>query len=107
MAIRLGFWRLHGDDFDLDERIFGQAGNFDGGAGGRGDAFGRKVLPVNGIHGDEVIHVLDEDCGLDDVDEVDAGFIQDGLDVLHDLSSLFGYAARNEIACLWINRNLA
>src|SRR6202046_1177428 len=61
-----------GDALDFYEGVLGEAGDLDGGAGGRGDAFGGEVLGVEGVHSGEVGHVFEEDGGLDDVGEVEA-----------------------------------
>ncbi len=94
-----------GDALDFYEGVFGEAGDLDGGAGGRGDAFGGEVFGVEGVHGGEVGHVLEEDGGFDDVGEVQAGGGEDGLEVLEDAGGL-GFDAAGDEARRWLGRGL-
>lgn len=43
---------------------------------------------INLVDGDKVVHVLDEDCGLDDTVQGGAGSLENLTKVLHDLMSL-------------------
>ena len=54
----LDFRSDFGDDVDFYQDVHGQAGGLDGGARGRGYAFGCEVARVHGIHGGEIVHVL-------------------------------------------------
>jgi hypothetical protein len=87
-----------GDDFDFDEGVLGEAGDFDGGAGRCDGAFGRKVLSVDGVHGGKVVHVLKKDDGFYDVGEVGSRGREDGLDVFEDTGGLIGDGSGDELA---------
>src|SRR5882762_5826386 len=102
-----GLGGLLRDHFDLDESVFGESGHGYGGAGGGYDAFGGKVFGVDLVHGGEVGHVLEEDGGLYDVNEVEAGFAEDGFEVFEHAGGLFGDAAGDEHAGGRVQSDLA
>ena len=86
---------LVGDEshqINLNQHVLGQARDFDGGAGrGRG-ARGGKMLGVDGVHGGEVVEVLEEDGGFDDLGEAAAGGFENGFEVGEDLRGLLSDA---------------
>lgn len=85
------------DDFDFDQRIARQARDGDGRAGRSGDAFRGQVLCVDGVHGGEVLHIFEEDDGLDDAGEIAAGGDEDGFDVFEDPRGLIGDGAGDDL----------
>ena len=95
-----------GNDLDLDQNILGQAGHFHGAAGGRESALGSHVLPIDGIHGGEVVHVAEIHGGLHDLSEARAALFEDGLQVLQNTGGLLGDAATDHLLGGRIERNL-
>ena len=74
-----------GDALDLNERVLGEAGDFDRAA--RRIVTG-KERGVNAVHGSEVVHVAQENGGFDDVFHGCAGSLEDGLAVFERLAGL-------------------
>ena len=95
------------DQFDFDQNIFGEAGDFDGGAGRGWGAGGGQMLGVDGVHGREVVEVFEEDGGFDDLGEAAAGGFEDGFEVGEDLRGLLIDAAWNDLLCFGMERDLA
>ena len=83
---------LHGDDVDFDESVFWEACDFDGRTNGRDDAFGREIAGVDLVHSSEVADVFEVDGGFDDVGHVEAGFGEDGDEVVEDAGGLGFYS---------------
>ena len=93
-----------GNNVDFDEHVLGEAGDLDGGAGGRGVG---EVAAVDLIHGGEVGHVLEEDGGFDDLSERAAGGLEDCGEVLQDAFGLDSDVARNDLLGSGIEGDLA
>ena len=105
--VGLGRGLEFGDDFDLDQGVLGEGGDGDGGAGRGWYAFGCEILGVDGVHGGEVAHVLEEDSGFDDVDEVHACLLEDGFEAFAGAGGLLGDAAGDHLAGDGIECDLA
>ena len=69
--------RYESYEVNFDKYVFGQAGDFDGGAGWRLGAGAGEVFGVDGIHGGEVVEVFEEDGGFDDLGEAASGGFED------------------------------
>ena len=82
-----------GDALDFDEGVFGEG--FDGHGAAGGEGFG-KVLGVDFVHRGEVAHVGEEDGGLHDVGEAEAGGFEDGGGIFDGLFRLLLDAAFGE-----------
>ena len=94
---------LHRNHADLDVDGFGQ-GRYLNGFSCREIA--GKVLAINFVDLAELVHVGDEDGGLDHVVEAHAGFSQDGFQVLHHLVGFVLDVAVFQVAGLRVNANL-
>ncbi len=66
-----------------------------------------QIAGVDGVHGGEVVHVLQKDHGLDHAGEVGAGGGKHGFQVLEDPGGLLDDAARDDLAGGGIERDLA
>ena len=97
----------HGDAFDFDEGVFREAGYLDGGTGGWHVAFWGEVAGVDLVHGGEVVHVLEEDGGLENVGEREVDGVEDGAEVFADALGLLGDAAFDEVAGGGVDGDLA
>src|SRR5688572_11256936 len=82
-------------NFDLDQRSFGQPCHGDGAA--RGWVF-RKELGINAVHLCEIVHVLEEYRGLDDIGNARPGCLENILQVLQGLARLAFDIVRNKLA---------
>ena len=90
----------------FDEYIFWQARDFNGGTRRQPDAFRRKIFCVDGIHRGEIIEVFEEDGCLDDALEGASAGVENGFEVLEDLSGLLDYSAGDYLLRLRIERDL-
>jgi len=72
----------HVDSLDLDQDVLWQPGGLDAASGGLGLA---KELGVDLVDGRKVVHVLDEDGGLEDVGDGRVGRGEEVGDVGEDL----------------------
>lgn len=94
-----------GDQFDLDEYIPGQPGDFDRGPGRR-----RSVLADVGtvylVHGCKVVEIFEEDGGLDYAVKTAARGIEDGFQIFEHTGRLFDDAAGDDLLGERIEGNL-
>ena len=74
------------------------AGRFDG----TGEGAGIEV-----VHDREITHVQEEYFGLNDVGDIRAGGVEDGLEVGQYLFGLLGDGVANDLSGLWVKRDLA
>ena len=92
------------DSFDFHQGVLGQAGHLYGAAGG---GLAGEEGSVDLVHGGEVVHILEEYGGLDDILHPPAGLGQDGLDVFQGLAGLAGDAALGERAGGYVDGQLS
>ena len=78
-----------GDNFDFDEQIARQAGDFNRGARGKGFAVGSEVGRVDRIHRREIVHVLEKDCSLDHLAKTAAAGLENSLEIIEGSRRLF------------------
>ena len=65
-----------------------------------------EELSINLVHGCEIVHAVQINCGLNHVRKVGTCCLQDVLGVGEALASLLLDATLNEITCCWVDRNL-
>ena len=95
---------LWSDDFNLDGCAARQGGDLHGGAGGE---IAGEMLRIHLVHRGEVGEVGEENSDLHHVREAETLVIEDDLDVLQHTLGLNFDVANDELACGWIERDLA
>lgn len=88
---------------DLDVDVFREAAYFDGLTRWR---LLREILSVDFIHPREIVHVLEKDCRLHDVVEVQARGLEYSGNILHDLVCFRLDVMTHDVAGGRLNRDL-
>ena len=76
------------DYFALQQSVLGKSCNFNAGASGEGLG---EVLAVDTVNGGEIVEILDENGGLEDLVHAGAGILQQSGQVLENLMCLSFY----------------
>ena len=82
----------HSNSLDLNKAILRKTSNLNARTSGENLTLLLEELLVDLVDDTEVVHVLDEDGGLDNIRSLQARGLNDSLDVLEGLASLSGDA---------------
>ena len=91
------------DDFDFDEDVFGKMADFDAGTSRQGLL---EIFSIDFIDGTKEIDIRQIYRRLDDIIVAEAGFFQDGADVLHALFGLSDDRSGNDFAFFRVDGDL-